>query len=300
MRFKVKLEGYDRDWVDAGARRAAYYTHLPPGDYVFRVKAANEDGVWNEKGASLALRFEPGFTETPWFWLVLTVATSGLAVLFVRDWLLRRAAREAELLALVAERTRQLEDANRELRLLSTTDALTGIANRRSFDDYLRLFWTQARRSGAAISVLMIDCDDFKGYNDAYGHLLGDACLKKVAEALGGALSRTGDIVARFGGEEFAVLLLETPLEGCETVGERMRAAVEGLGIASAASAIGRVTVSVGGATAFPGAGFGPDVLIAKADELLYRAKRAGKNRVFIADEPIGSPGPREESENAG
>jgi diguanylate cyclase (GGDEF)-like protein len=299
VRFKVKLEGYDRDWVDAGPRRAAYYTHLPPGDYVFRVQAANDAGVWNEEGAAAALRFEPAFTQTPWFWLVLAAAASGLGALFVRDWLSRRVAREAELVALVAERTRQLEEANRGLRLLSTTDALTGIANRRSFDDTLRLFWTQARRSGAAISILIIDCDDFKGYNDAYGHLQGDACLKSVAEALVAAVSRTGDIVARFGGEEFAVLLLETPLEGCERVAERMRAAVERLGLASAASATGRVTVSVGGATAYPGAGLSSDALIEKADALLYRAKRAGKNRIFVAREPLGTPGPRAEGDAA-
>jgi diguanylate cyclase (GGDEF)-like protein len=289
VRFRVKLTGYDADWVDVGTRRTAYYTHLPPGTYAFEVTACNDSGVWNQAAASAGFRLDPGFTQTIWFWILATTALAALVALGIRMRLAGALRREGELVALVAERTRQLEEANRELRLLSTTDPLTGIANRRSFDEFLRLFWTQARRSGTAVSVLMIDADDFKGFNDARGHLEGDACLKKIAGSLSAAVSRTGDIVARFGGEEFAVLLLETPLAGCVLLAERMRAGVEGLGIPFEHGPNRRVTVSVGVATAYPGPGLGPETLVALADELMYRAKAKGKNQVVAAEKPMGS-----------
>lgn len=297
VRFRVKLVGYETDWVDAGTRRTAYYTHLSPGTYSFHVIACNDSGLWNETGATATFRLVPAFHQTAWFWIASAAALSALVVLGVRTRLSGALRREAELVALVAERTHQLENANRDLKLLSTTDALTGIANRRAFDEYLRLFWTQARRSGAAISVLMIDVDDFKGFNDAWGHLEGDACLKRIAEALTGAVSRTGDIVARFGGEEFSVLLLETPLEGCVTVAERMRARVEALDIPTRPAGVAHVTVSVGAATAYPGPELWSEALMALADELLYRAKREGRNRVVPADAPLGTPSTEGEGE---
>jgi diguanylate cyclase (GGDEF)-like protein len=290
VRFRVKLDGYDPDWMEVGTRRTAYYTHLPPGSYTFRVLACNDSGLWNEAGAASSFRLDPTFRQTAWFWLAAALAGSVLVALGVKVQLRRASAREAELVALVAERTRQLEEANRELKLLSTTDALTGIANRRAFDEFLRLFWTQARRTGAAISVLMIDVDDFKTFNDARGHLVGDACLRKMAETLTGAVSRTGDVVARFGGEEFAVLLLDTPLAGCAVVAEQMRSRIEALAIPSERSPGGRMTVSVGAATAYPGSGLEPEELVARADVLMYRAKALGKNRVVLADAPLGSP----------
>lgn len=224
VRFRARLDGYEEDWVDMGTRRTAHYTHLPPGEYTFRVKASNDAGVWNEAGAAMTFRLRPSFRQTPSFWILGSVLLAGLVTASVRYRLHRAGEREKALVAVVAERTAQLELANRDLRRLSTIDALTGIGNRRSFDDFLRLFWTQARRSRASISILMLDVDDFKKYNDAFGHLRGDDVLKRIADAISGAVSRTGDIVARFGGEEFAVLLLETPLAGAAVVAERMRA----------------------------------------------------------------------------
>jgi diguanylate cyclase (GGDEF)-like protein len=286
VRFRVRLEGYEPDWIDAGARRTAHYTHLPPGAYTFRVQAANDSGVWNERGAALPLRIRPSFRQTPWFWVsslgVLGVLVTGA----VRLRLHQARAREKALLDLVAERTTQLEDANRELKRLSTIDPLTGIGNRRSFDEFLKLFWTQARRSRASISILMLDVDDFKKYNDRFGHLKGDDVLKRVADAITGAVSRTGDIVSRFGGEEFAVLLLETPIAGAAVVAERMRARVEALGIPGASGPSEWVTVSVGAAAAVPEREVGPETLLAFADEQLYRAKSEGKNRVAVGDAP--------------
>ena len=287
VRFRVRLEGYEDDWVDMGSRRTAHYTHLPPGDYTFRVKAANDAGVWNGAGASLPFRLEPAFRQTAWFWVLGATAVAGLFAGGVRFRLHRAGEREKELVALVAERTAQLELANRDLKRLSTIDALTGIGNRRSFDEFLRLFWTQARRSRASISILMLDVDDFKKYNDAFGHLKGDDVLKRIADTISGAVSRTGDIVARFGGEEFAVLLLETPLAGAAVVAERMRARVEALAIPTPSGASEWVTVSVGAAAAIPERDAGPEILLALADQLLYAAKSAGKNRIAVAREEV-------------
>jgi diguanylate cyclase (GGDEF)-like protein len=280
VRFRARLEGYEDDWVDMGSRREAHYTHLPPGSYTFRVRAANDAGVWNEKGAAVSFRLKPSFRQTPWFWVLGLVGLGAVVAGGVRLRLHSARLREKALVAVVAERTSQLEAANRELKRLSTIDPLTGIGNRRSFDEFLKLFWTQARRSRASISILMLDVDDFKKYNDAFGHLKGDDVLKRVADAIMGAVSRTGDIVARFGGEEFAVLLLETPLAGAVVVAERMRARVEALGIPTSSGPSEWVTVSVGAAAAVPERDVGPETLLAEADERLYAAKAAGKNRV--------------------
>lgn len=285
VRFRARLEGYEDDWVDMGSRRSAHYTHLPPGGYTFRVRAANDAGVWNETGAAISFRLRPSFRQTPWFWVLGGIAVASLVAGGVRLRLHNAADREKALVAVVAERTSQLEQANKELKRLSTMDPLTGIGNRRSFDEFLKLFWTQARRSRASISILMLDVDDFKKYNDTFGHLKGDDVLKRVADAITGAVSRTGDIVARFGGEEFAVLLLETPIAGAAVVAERMRARVEALGIPAASGVSEWVTVSVGAAAAVPERDVGPETLLAQADELLYSAKSAGKNRVAVADE---------------
>jgi len=182
--------------------------------------------------------------------------------------------------------TRKLDDANRELTRLSSVDGLTGVANRRVFDATLLREWRRSARVGSTISLLVIDVDCFKQFNDAYGHQVGDECLKAVARALDGTSRRPADLVARYGGEEFAVVLPETAEDGARIVAEAMREAVESLGITHRFSSAARVvTVSVGVATTRPErcdeAGFAR--LLKSADEALYGAKRAGRNRVLAA-----------------
>lgn len=180
--------------------------------------------------------------------------------------------------------TRKLDAANRELTRLSAVDGLTGIANRRLFDESLGREWRRCLRVREPLSLLLCDVDFFKQYNDAYGHQAGDGCLKTVAGLLRAKLRRPADMVARYGGEEFAAVLPDTGADGAELVAENMRTAVEALSIPHDASAAGVVTISIGAATLVPRLAEGAPTLIMAADWALYEAKRLGRNRVHAAD----------------
>lgn len=191
----------------------------------------------------------------------------------------RRKAREKELL----EVTRQLTEANQMLQRLSFLDGLMGIANRRYFDEFLDLEWKRARRTRSPLSLILIDIDFFKAYNDTYGHPGGDNCLKQVASVLRSGARRARDLIARYGGEEFAIVLPDTPIEGATSVAEALRAGVEALGIAHAHSQISdHVTISVGLATTVPSQNTTPADLITVADQALYQAKKEGRNRIRV------------------
>jgi diguanylate cyclase (GGDEF)-like protein len=183
--------------------------------------------------------------------------------------------------ARVAERTAQLEDANRRLATLSVTDSLTGLANRRHFDDVLRREWMRSQRTGASVGVIMLDIDHFKKYNDHYGHQAGDVCLARVAAALRSALRRPGDLVARYGGEEFCVVLPDISVADAAQVGESLRAAIETLALEHAGALTGVISISVGVAAARPGGSMASDALLRAADDALYRAKAGGRNNVY-------------------
>jgi len=166
------------------------------------------------------------------------------------------------------------------LRGLSRQDALTGIPNRRAFDEALAMEWERALRGGHGLALVMMDVDHFKAYNDHGGHPAGDRCLRAVAEALDGALPRKVDSIARYGGEEFAVILPFTDQAGTEHVAEFLRRAVEDLQLPHPASPVGPwVTISLGAVAMTPTRGQAPEQLTAAADRALYRAKHAGRNR---------------------
>ena len=180
----------------------------------------------------------------------------------------------------VAERTEQLEDANRKLATLSITDGLTGLANRRHFDDVLRSEHARSTRAGQPLSVIMLDVDYFKRYNDRYGHQAGDACLVKVAQALLKCMRRASDLTARYGGEEFSIVLPNTGVAEALQIGEALRATIEALGMVHAGADAGQVTISVGIAVQPAPGTFDADALLCLADAALYRAKDAGRNCV--------------------
>ena len=190
----------------------------------------------------------------------------------------------------VAERTAQLEDANRKLATLSATDGLTGLANRRHFDETLNNEWARARRTGQSLVVIMIDVDHFKKYNDCYGHQAGDACLTNVARVLREGARRASDLVARYGGEEFSIVLPNTDACAGQRLAEAMRDAIEQLAMPHQESLLGKVTISVG--VALHAAGMERDVatLVRAADAALYRAKHGGRNCVVLAQDTTSPP----------
>ena len=221
-----------------------------------------------------------GFYGTAWFYALCAVALLGAAAAGYRLRLMRAQAREAELIRLVEERTSQLQQANDHLQRLSYMDALTGIANRRHFEEILEIEWRRAFRAKTPMTLLMIDIDHFKQYNDSFGHRAGDGCLARVAAVLDESVQRAGDLLARYGGEEFAAILTGTDEAGGAEVAERLRAAVEQLGIERSDDPTRLVTISIGVAAAIPGEASSPELLLSAADTALYEAKRLGRNRV--------------------
>ena len=184
----------------------------------------------------------------------------------------------------VLKRTAELETANRRLETLSATDGLTGLANRRTFDLAWDAEWQRASRQGLPLAIAMLDVDQFKAYNDHYGHQSGDLCLKILAQTLGSMAQRPGELAARYGGEEFVVIL--PGLSGAEAYAamERIRAAIQAQGLPHAkATVAGVVTISVGVASRVPRLGESSASLVQEADVAMYQAKEKGRNQVMLS-----------------
>jgi diguanylate cyclase (GGDEF)-like protein len=311
--FKFKLEGFDTDWVDAGTRREAYYTAIPPGDYRFRVIAANSDGVWNREGASVSFSLEPLFHQTIAFRLVLGAALVllGLAVAGFRIRQLRR--RERELVAAVESRTADLRALTEELRDLSLRDPLTGLRNRRFlFEAVSDQFASLAaqhramatlgaeRRSGSGrdvFAVFMVDVDRFKQVNDSWGHDAGDRVLVKLSEVLRGCI-RADDVLVRWGGEEFLIVLSRTDWSYPDRLAEKVRTKIAETGFDLPNGDVIHKTCSVGLAT-YPFFEAGPvdvdlEQLIALADYALLRAKESGRDQCLRVRAGAGTPADRD------
>lgn len=177
----------------------------------------------------------------------------------------------------------EIYSTQQSLEAETVRDRLTGIANRRSFDSTLEREWRRAQRLQVPISLVLIDVDFFKKYNDRYGHQAGDQCLIQVAKALASGVRRAGDLVARYGGEEFVAVLFHTPRDDAFALAEGLRRAVESLGIEHEDAQGGIATISLGGATCVPTQDGRPETLVRNADLALYEAKAAGRNRVAWA-----------------
>jgi diguanylate cyclase (GGDEF)-like protein/hemerythrin-like metal-binding protein len=186
----------------------------------------------------------------------------------------------------VRRHTVALEDANSRLMALSTTDGLTGLANRRRFDDVLADESARCDRNHLPLTLIMLDVDWFKKFNDCYGHQAGDECLVKIARVLRASALRATDLAARYGGEEFTLILPGVDAGAAENLAETLRSSIESLGIAHDRTPAGTVTVSAGVATVLPGPGMDGAALLRAADEALYRAKNAGRNRTRVATMP--------------
>jgi len=181
------------------------------------------------------------------------------------------------------QREKQLEEITRKLEALSNLDGLTEVPNRRRFDETFPKEWRRCLRENKPLSILMIDIDFFKAYNDTYGHLQGDTCLKRVAHGIQETLKRPGDLVARFGGEEFSVLLPNTDLHGAKGMAEEIQARVADMNLKHEASDVAdTLTVSIGAASGLPARDGDPTQLLREADAALYDAKRSGRNRIVL------------------
>ena len=190
-------------------------------------------------------------------------------------------ALNALLEAKVGERTQALEEANIKLSELTVTDALTGLSNRRRFDQVITEEWMRASRTGQSLAILMIDVDHFKAYNDHYGHQAGDECLRKVAGVLQANARRASDLVARYGGEEFVVVAGDLDIQAAKELAETLRSSVEVLGVSHQFSPVASVvTISIGVSVTTPDANMAPESLLRMADAAMYCAKDGGRNRV--------------------
>ena len=190
----------------------------------------------------------------------------------------------------ISDMRHELHKLNRDLRMMAVKDGLTGISNRRHFDESMIKELKRSTRTKTPLSLILCDVDHFKQFNDNYGHQVGDVCLKTIAEALQKITNRTGDLVARYGGEEFAFVLPETDLQGAEKLAESVRSAVEALAIPHAYSSVAKhVTLSFGVASVQPQKGQSIEIiihdLIEVADEALYDAKSQGRNQVVVISE---------------
>ncbi len=190
-----------------------------------------------------------------------------------------------ELEAKIHERTHELAEANTRLAQLAVTDGLTGLYNHRHFHERLALETERSQRSGLPLSLLMLDVDHFKQFNDTFGHPAGDEVLRQLARVLADT-RRANDVVARYGGEEFAVILVDTPKFTAAKVAERVRERINTHDFAEAAPRAGKLSASIGVAT-FPDDGADAETLVRSADTALYAAKRSGRNRVVLASEAL-------------
>jgi diguanylate cyclase (GGDEF)-like protein len=216
--------------------------------------------------------------QTQEFILTLSIVGMGFAILFSEQRALTRSLEDK-----VRERTQKLEESNSKLGALSATDGLTGIANRRRFDEVLSSEWSRAKRNQQPLALALLDVDLFKKYNDHYGHQAGDDCLRAVAQVLAANVRRTGDLVARYGGEEFALIAVGADEPSAVAMSQAICATLQGLGQAHELSPFGVVTASIGVAVLVPGDDDSEQLLVRRADRALYQAKGRGRNQVVLA-----------------
>ncbi len=285
-RYEYKLDGFDKDWVRADERRAATYTNLPGGHYVFRVRASNSDGVWSTQDLALPIDVAPSpwFSKWAFFAYTLVALLMLLGVWYAQQRRIARAAAlRLELEQQVSDRTfelaqryRELEDANRRLEMASYTDTLTGLQNRRYLMQQFPRMLAE-RRDSQGLAIMIIDLDALKPINDQHGHAAGDEIIIEIAKSLRAAI-RPDDTLARWGGDEFVVVAQAQHVEHVTILAERIRERIAKLKCVLPKGAIVRTSCSIG-LTCLPFIPGMPDAVsweqaIKIADLALYRAKR--------------------------
>jgi diguanylate cyclase (GGDEF)-like protein len=292
--FRYRLTPLFTEWRET-RERELQFPGLPPNAYRLEVEARDGWGRWSTEPTTFSFVVRPPWWQSWWFISLLAAASLGMLAMTFR-WRGRAARqRERDLVGLVDGRTMelkqvnrsleqassQLQEANRHLTRLSTLDGLTGIANRRMFDQTLEIEWRRARLMGTHLSLILVDIDHFKRLNDAAGHQVGDDCLKLVASELANAGRRATDLVARFGGEEFALILPGTDPFQAAQLAESARLGVEKLRIRPSNQPAGAsLTISLGIASAIGDLFPSPEALVGAADGALYAAKHQGRNRI--------------------
>jgi diguanylate cyclase (GGDEF)-like protein len=285
IRYRFQLEGFEPRPSDWTASTSKEYTNLSAGRYKLKLWARDARGIVSGP-ETLEFRVKPAPWLTAWAFAgyALLLVLAGYALV---KWRVRAlAARTRELESVVAVRTRDLVNARDQLQRLATEDALTGIPNRRKFEEVVDHEWRRAQRDGHRFSLALLDVDFFKRYNDRYGHAGGDECLRAVAQAVAAQCTRPMDLTARYGGEEFVMVLPETDAEGVRNILRNVLAAVDALAIEHADStAASHVTVSLGAVTLRPGQGEDLHAAIEAADAQLYASKEGGRHRATYVDE---------------
>ena len=285
-RLAYRISGLTNRWIDLSAEQPITLTNLQPGAHLLEVRGANSDSDWS-KPLRFNIYMSPTPWKSPWAYSLYALALAFGAFYLVRKYKLERHKQERErvrLEAMVQTRTQELTLANEQLAALSSTDGLTGLSNRRKFDDVLSNEWLRCKRGNHSLALMLIDVDWFKQYNDHYGHQAGDDCLRAIAYELAAHARRGSDIAARYGGEEFVLLSPETDVQQLRQLAEAVRRAVRERAIEHVESRNGVVTVSVGVAAAKPAEGEGPESLVRAADQALYRAKDRGRDCIEVAD----------------
>lgn len=283
LRFRYRILPITKAWSQETTERGVSFAQLPPGRYLFEVRACLP-GAEGKTPARVTFSVLPRWYQLGWVRLLGVFALLvmlGAAITLLLRWRVRRlVARKYELEREVRLRTSELQEANRRLAELASTDTLTGIANRRAFHDACQQAWAAVQTGSGSLAVLMIDVDYFKPYNDTHGHAAGDEVLRSVAQTLRASVQAEEALVARYGGEEFVVLLPRHNLAAALPVAEGIRKAVEALAIPHhGRKDLAIVTVSIGAAAStLRDEEF--DAVLTRADMALYTAKSSGRNWV--------------------
>ena len=282
----------DLTLVQQGADSAVLYARQPVTPPVLDLQQRYQIPDIGQRNWQLVVAPSEGYmaerkSELAYIVMLAGLLISGLLAAYVR----MKSRRQFEIETVSAERQNALQEANKQLAHLSQTDGLTQIANRRFFDEMLTEEWSRTRREQQPISLVLFDLDFFKQYNDQYGHLQGDECLRSISEVIGSVINRPGDLFARFGGEEFVLLLPNTPQEGAMQLANQCRELVESLAISHHKSSVADVvTVSAGVCTLIPDSTSRERDLLDLTDQALYCAKDRGRNRVVNANDEGFSP----------